>query len=66
MPQRHDDDEQSVILDGVEEAMAPDTDAQSRPTAKRLGPWWAGVDGQQGDGTLETRLVLVVDPSQRS
>ena len=60
MTERRDDDQEPVIPDGAYGPVVADLDPQGVTTPQRPCAWWAGVDSQQRDHTLDAGLILPV------
>lgn len=61
---RYDNDEQSVVLHGVDDAVATDADTECIAAAERLCAGWSGVGSQECDRPPDACLVLVIDALQ--
>ena len=53
MSERHDDDEENIVVNRVDDPVVTDPNAQTRPTLQCAGGRRSRVQCQQRDGTLE-------------
>lgn len=66
MPERHDDDEEHIDLDGVDDSVVTDSDAKSSSAPQGSRSWRSGVVRQQEDRALNTPAILRVEPAEGS
>jgi len=66
MPQRHDDDQQDVINDRVNDPVVPHSQSITRPTTQRASGRWPRVLSEKCDSPLNARTDLWVYLAQRS
>ena len=53
VPERHDDDQQDVVLDCVDDAVVADAHAHAGSPAERPCRRWARILGEESDGALD-------------
>lgn len=66
MSKRHDDKQQHIIGDGVNDAVVTDTHAQTGPSCKRPGTRRSRIAGQQCNRALHAAAILWFELSQRA
>jgi hypothetical protein len=60
----HDDHQEHVVLDGVDDAVVADPDSKAWPALKCTRTWWSRIVGEQGDGALDSTTVLRIELAQ--
>lgn len=64
MPQRHDDDEQHVIVDRVDDPVIADPYAETRSPLEGFRAWRPWVLPQQRDGTADPVAIVTINSLQ--
>jgi len=64
--ERDDDDQEHVVVDGVDDAIVTDPNAESGSALQGAGGRWTRVVRQEGDRTLHAVTYRWVEPAQRS
>jgi hypothetical protein len=62
--QSHDDHQEHVVLDGVDDAVVADPDSKAWPALKRMRTGRSRIVGEQGDGALDSTTVLRIELAQ--
>ena len=69
MPEPYHDDQQHVVLDGIDDAVIPDPNTEARTSLQGTCSRWARILREQCDGALDTspnlRVELVQGPGSR-
>ena len=65
MSQSHQDHQEHVVFDGVDDAVVADADAKPWSAPKGLCTRWARIGGEQGDGALDAAAGLRIELTQR-
>ncbi len=60
----HDDHQEHVVLDGVDDAVVADPDSKAWPALKCTRTWRSRIVGEQGDGALDSTTVLRIELAQ--
>ncbi len=64
MPKPHDDDQQHVVLDGVNNSIVTDSDSKTRPALQSTCTWRARILREQSDCALNSPASLRVEFAQ--
>ncbi len=66
MSEPHYDDQQHVVLDGVDDAVVPDPDTESRTPLQGSRARWPRILGQQCDGAVDSSPNVGIELAERT